>query len=397
MRCCRTCGSPRISQILRFDSLPLAGSFLAHAGQAASEVFLPITVMFCEECSLVQLAEVVDPDLLFRQYCFSTSTIPSLVRHFSDYADFIQSELKASVVVEFGCNDGALLTEVKKRGLTGFGIDASENISGMARDKGLEVINGYFTPETARQVVERVGKADVVTGSNCFAHNRDPGPILDGARLCLKDDGLFIVEVMYAGDLLSTLQWDTLYHEHLAIFSLTSAKALLERHGYTVVDVLHLPMHGGSLRVMASPKAGARPHRRVSDMLAAERRAGIDSLAAWQSFGERVRRQIAIVGRTVEAVAGKYTWWAYGASGRATMWLNAAGLRGVAKVVDESPLRIGRLMPGLHQPIVPPEELRRDQPDYLLVTAWNYYDSIRAKTDWYKGTWAVPCPALRFD
>lgn len=393
---CRICQSNKTEAVLRLDHMPLAGGFLEPDADLADEVFLPITVLVCGDCGLVQIEEVVDPDLLFRKYYFSTKTIASLVQHFQAYARFLAHEVKARKVVEFGCNDGTLLTALRDQGVATLGFDASENISEIARDNGLEVVNRYFEPEAAEAVLARLGKVDIVTGSNCFAHNRDPKPILDAARACLAEDGLLSLEVMSAGDLLSDLQWDTLYHEHLAVYGLTSMANMLRLHGYAVVDVHHLPMHGGSLRVLASPNPSARPHARVAAMLAAEQAAGLADPATWREFGDKVRRQIHTVGQTINAIADKHRVWAYGASGRATMWMNACAMTGIERVVDESPLRAGRLMPGLHTPIVPPEALRADPPDYMLVTAWNYAESIRAKTDWYPGIWVTPLPVLRF-
>ena len=376
--------------------MPPAGGFLSAAAEFEDEAFLPITVFFCGDCGLVQIEEQIDPDVLFRTYAFSTSTIPALVRHFSDYADFIAGTLKARTVVEFGCNDGALMENLRRHGVSAMGVDIAENITEIARQKGLDVVQGYFTPAVAEDIAARLGRVDLVTGSNCFAHNADPGAILEAARTCLKEDGLFVVEVMYAGDLLDKLQWDTLYHEHLAVYSLSSLRPVLARHGFTVIDVHHLPMHAGSLRVLATPSANVRPHQRVADMLALEQRQGLADGAAWQRFGDAVRRQVALVGRTMAALGASQRVWAYGASGRATMWLNAAAMTCIGKVVDSSPLRAGRLMPGLHQPIVPPAAMREDPPDYVLITAWNYADAIRAKEDWYPGTWVLPLPRLTF-
>lgn len=393
---CRQCASPNVLQVLSLERMPLAGGFLDGPQGFKDEPLLPITVLACDTCGLVQIEEQIDPDVLFRQYSFSTSTVPALVLHFQDYARYLAHERGAGRVLEFGCNDGALLETLKGMGVGVIGVDAALNISEIARKKGLDVIPGYFTAQLAPEILGRIGRVDVVTGSNCFAHNADPGAILEAARAVLAPDGVFIAEVMSALDLLDKLQWDTLYHEHLAVYSLGSIRWMFRRFGWEVVDVFHLPMHAGSLRVVASPRRDAPVSPRVVAMLAEEERRGVNRAAAWQEWGTKVERQIAMVGDVLRGVASRGRVWAYGASGRATMWMNACGMDYVEAVVDSSPLRAGKLMPGLHQPIVFPEAMRADPPEYTLITAWNYADGIRAKEDGYKGVWITPLPTLEF-
>jgi len=393
---CRNCDSTIPSSVLHLPDMPLAGGFLDGPQQFAEERRLAITLCACGTCGLLQIEETVDPDVLFRHYAFSTSTVGTLVTHFQNYARWLAEEIQPRAVLEFGCNDGPLLTALRDLGVRAVGVDAALNIVDVARAKGLDVLPGYFSPPLVDDILSRFGKVDIVTGSNCFAHNPNPAAILDAARTVLSERGVFIVEVMSAADLLDKMQWDTLYHEHLAVYSLTSLSWLLERHGWTVVDVFHVPMHAGSLRVVASPRLDARPSSRVGDMLAAEASLGLSQVATWVSFGRRVEQHIAMVGRVLSSVAGSGRIWAYGASGRATMWMNAANMSYIEKVVDASPLRAGKLMPGLHTPIVFPDEMVQDPPDYCLITAWNYADEIRAKEGWYRGTWVTPLPTLTF-
>ena len=177
------------------------------------------------------------------------------MKHFEAYAQWLVDRLHPGKVVEFGCNDGVLLAPLQKRGVQAIGVDISQNITEMARAKGLDVVTGYFDDEVARQIVERIGPVDVVTGSNAFAHNDEPEHILEAASTVLSDDGHLCLEFMYAGDLLEQLQWDTLYHEHLTFYTLT---ALSNPPGAPRIprgDAERLHMHGGSLRV----SAGRRP------------------------------------------------------------------------------------------------------------------------------------------
>jgi C-methyltransferase-like protein len=202
--------------------------------------------------------------------------------------------------------------------------------------------------------------------------------------------------VMYAGDLVEQLQWDTLYHEHLTFYSLASLSRLLERHGFHVVHAERLPMHGGSLRVMA----GRRPAESLSEECLAiksyEERTALDRTETWADFGRRISRKIEIVRDVFDGLKQRNTIWGYGAAGKATMWVNACGMDYLGGMVDSSPLRAGKLMPGTHTPIVFPETFKRAAPDVVFITAWNYANGITAKESWFRGKWAVPLPELRF-
>jgi SAM-dependent methyltransferase len=392
---CRACNGGDVPLVLDLGRLPLAGGFLPSEDAFAGEKIYPLQIHSCASCGLVQVLDPVDPEILFQDYSFSSSTIKPLVDHFTAYAQWLSARLKPRTVVEFGCNDGVLLAPLEKAGIKAVGVDVSKNITELARGKGLNVIAGYFDSATAAIIRERFGPADVVTGSNAFAHNDHPEYILEAARSVLSDDGHLCLEFMYAGDLLEQLQWDTLYHEHLTFYSLTALGILLKRHGFYVVEAERLPMHGGSLRVCASRKP--RPMEAgAEEILEYERQKKLNKLATWQAFAREAQRRIDIVREVFQSLHGRYSIWAYGAAGKATMWVNACQMDYLGGVVDASPLRAGKFMPGTHTPIAFPDQFREASPDYVFITAWNYADLIRSKENWFKGTWSVPLPELRF-
>jgi SAM-dependent methyltransferase len=395
-RDCRACGSTDLALILDLGSMPLAGGFLSSREAAASERRFPLRVQLCRACGLLQILDVVDPEIMFQDYSFSSSTIGPLVEHFAHYADQLIERFRPSRVLEFGCNDGVLLSHLVEGGVQAFGVDPSRNITELARAKGLNVTTDYFTPEVATRLRELHGPMDIVTGSNVFAHNNHPELILSAARTALSQDGHLCLEVMYAADLLEAAQWDTLYHEHLTFYSLTSMERLLARHGFSVVDVEHVPMHGGALRVTASVRHKSRRSSRVAELEASEARAKIAAVETWLDFAERSRRSIRAVREIVGDLAVSRRIAAYGAAGKATMWLNACEMQYLLAVADASPLRAGKIMPGTHTPIVSPAALRDLDPDHIFITAWNYADNIRSKERWFRGLWSVPLPELRF-
>ena len=362
----------------------------------ATEQPFPLTVLICTDCAVVQIPQVINPEILFQDYSFSSSTIAPLVQHFDGYAEWLVKKLQPKSVVEFGCNDGILLAPLVKRGVKAVGVDISKNIAALACEKGLDVTAGYFDEAMAEQIRDRVGPVDVVTGSNAFAHNDQPEKILAAARKVLQPEGVLCLEVMYAGDCLETYQWDTLYHEHLTFYSLTSLARLLKRHGFTVIEAERIPMHGGSLRVAASLNPDAPPRPSVAAVFEYEKAKGVAAPETWLAFGSHIRRKIDIVKDTLGRLSKNSRIWGYGAAGKATLWVNACGMNYLEAMVDASPLRAGKLMPGTHTPIVFPEDLKKNAPDYIFVTAWNYAEHIRAKESWFTGAWVTPLPDLRF-
>ncbi len=393
---CRGCSGTKLEKFLDLGAMPLAGGFLSGKDAIASERTFPLPVHICSECRLIQILEVVDPEILFQDYSFSSSTIQPLVSHFEKYAEWINTNFQPKVVVEFGCNDGVLLAPLEKLGIKAAGVEISRNISDLAQSRGLDVVTAYFDVETARALKTRIGAVDIVTGSNAFAHNDCPEKILQAAHEVLAPNGHLCLEVMYAGDLLETYQWDTLYHEHLTFYSLTSLSRLLERNGFYLVDAERIPMHGGSLRIAASRNRAEAPRASVAQLLKYENEKHLAEVETWMAFGKFTDRKISIVNDVLGKLSKTGRIWGYGAAGKATLWVNACKMNYLEAMVDASPLRAGKIMPGTHTPIVFPDQLQKNPPDYIFITAWNYAEHIKAKESWFKGTWVTPLPELRF-
>jgi SAM-dependent methyltransferase len=392
---CRGCAAEAVRPFFDLGELPLAGGFIDDESQIAAERSFPLLISVCESCGLVQIVEPVDPEILFQDYSFATGTVAGLVRHFDGYAEWIERTFAPRTVVEFGCNDGTLLAALESRGIRAVGVDLSANITDLAREQGRDVVTGAFGPQIVPELRERIGAVDLVTGSNVFAHNADPGAILAAADALLAPRGRLCLEVMYAGDLLDQLQWDTLYHEHLTFYSLETLSRLLRRHGFEPIAALRIPMHGGSLR-LASARGGARPPgASVAELEAWERERRLNDAATWDGFAADCHRRMDAFGTTMRRLSETASISAYGAAGKATMWVNACDMDYLEAVVDASPLRAGKLMPGTHTPIITPEEFRHNEPDYVFVSAWNYLDSIRSNEPQYPGYWIVPLPEMR--
>ena len=204
--------------------------------------------------------------ILFQDYSFATGTIPGLVRHFEDYAEWISQKLRPKSVIEFGCNDGTLIAALEKHAIRSVGVDLAANITEMARQQGRNVVTGSFGPQIVDQLRDEMGQVDLITGSNVFAHNADPESILEAVDALLAPDGVLCLEVMYAGDLLLQRQWDTLYHEHLTFYSLGTLGKALQRYGFEPISATRIPMHGGSLRLAAARSSRRRVDSSVRDL-----------------------------------------------------------------------------------------------------------------------------------
>ena len=391
---CRGCGAQEVRPFFDLGELPLAGGFLTE-DQISHERRYPLLISVCDACSLVQIVHPVDPDILFQDYSFATGTVPGLVKHFDEYAEWINVVLRSKSVIEFGCNDGTLIDALARRGIEALGIDLAANITEMAREQGRNVITGAFGSAAVPELLERTGRVDLITGSNVFAHNAQPGDILDAAGELLTDDGFLSLEVMYAGDLLDQLQWDTLYHEHLTFYSLGTLEKLLARHAFEPFRAERIPMHGGSLRLTAAREGAHTPDDSVRVLREWEASQALNQSSTWDGFADACRRRIDVFGDTMRRLSSEASIWGYGAAGKATMWVNACEMDYLGGMVDASPLRYGKLMPGTHTPIVSPDEFRQHQPDYVFVSAWNYLDAIRANEPQYTGYWIVPLPEMR--
>ncbi|MEO0531842.1 MAG: methyltransferase domain-containing protein, partial [Planctomycetota bacterium] len=250
---CRGCLGDRLVTFLDYGNVPLAGDFIKPE-QVGTESIYPMDLSFCEDCSLVQITNVVDADELFTDYRYLSSVTSTLMGHFREYAQVLKSRLSSKenpLVVEFGCNDGVLLTPLGRLGVKAVGVDAAENVVELARGKGLDVRHGYFGGDLAGQLRQAYGPADIITASNVFAHIDDLDNVMRGVDGLLATDGTFCVEVHYVLDLVETVQFETVYHEHLCYYSLKALGSLYKRFGLAIVDAERLPMHGGAIRVFA--------------------------------------------------------------------------------------------------------------------------------------------------
>ena len=384
--------------------MPLAGNFV-FPSELDDVALYPMDLAVCLDCSLVQILNVVDPEVLFTDYRYLSSVTQTLTRHFREYAALLHEEILPPTdpfLVEIGCNDGVLLAPLKQYGVKVLGVDAAENVIQLTRQRGIDVIHGFFGLPIAEAIEKEHGKADVITASNVFAHIDDLDGVMRGVDRLLSDEGTFVVEVHYVADLLRTFQFDTVYHEHLCYYSLHALQVLYRRFGFSIVDVHHLPMHGGAVRVFArrSERVHGNAKPVVRKMLEEELGLGIDKTETYKEFGRQVERyRDNLAAFLLARKKSNRTLSAYGAAGRATILLNYCKLdrSRVEYIVDESSFRVGRCVPGAGIPIVSRSVLSERPTDDCLITAWNYRDEIVGKEPAYLdrgGCFIMPLPKM---
>ena len=399
---CRGCKGGRLERVLSLGEQPPANAFLRADQLKDPEPRFPLDVDLCRGCALLQLRHSVSPELLFRNYLYNSSTSPVFVQHFRDMADELSPRFglgPGSLVVDVGSNDGILLRPFQAKGARVLGVDPAENIARMATEGGVETWPRFFNPETAREVVARKGKADLVTATNVFAHVDDLDGVVEGVKALLGPRGAFMVEVAYVADFVEKSLFDTVYHEHLFYWGVKPIEAYFRRHGMEVFDVTRVPTHGGSIRVFAQPAGG--PHRRepsVDALLAEEARKGLHDVATYHAFAKRVeenrralRTLLADLKSQGKRIAG------YGAPAKGSTLLNYFGLgtETLDYVVDDAPLKQGLHVPGVHVPIVPASALESRRPDFVLLLAWNFAEPIMRKLSAYResgGRFIMPVP-----
>ncbi len=380
---CRVCKGKDLTRIISLGEHPPVDNF-TDAAHIKDEKRYPLDVYFCGTCSLIQLLDVVAADELFHgEYAYFSSASKPLVEHFRSYAGDVKKEYTEAgdLVVDIGSNDGILLQFFTDTCRV-LGIEPSANVAEAARQKGIETIDGFFTIDMAKKIVETHGKAKVVSANNVFAHIDDLDEIVSAVKELLTDDGVFVSESHYLLDLVEHMEFDTIYHEHLCYYSVKPLQHLFGRFGMEVFDVQRVNSHGGSIRVFARKAAGAPPESSVQELLALEERAGLHTLARFGDFqknAEAIRDKLVSLVRGFRAEGKTVT--AYGAPAKSGTLLNFCGFTSddLKYVTDTTPYKIGLLTPGSHIPVVSPEILLTETPDYILLLAWNYREFILEK------------------
>jgi len=356
-------------------------------------------MFYCDNCKLIQLIDIVDKREMFDDYAFLTATANTSLVHFENYADQLTRKLALNageLVVDIGSNDGTLLKAFKKRGATVVGIEPAHNVAARAEAEGIPTLNEYFGCES----VARIGrnKARVVTANNVVSHVGDLNGFVESVSELLDDQGLFAFEAPWVVDVLGHYNFDIVYHEHLSYFGFKPLSHVFEKHGLELIDVQHFPtIHGGTIRGLAAhlgtiPKQREALHRTFQ---AEDERADFRALEQFANHAKVFRVELVKLLQALKRDGKKIV--GYGAPAKATILLNYCSIDSsiLDFVIDTTPFKQGKFIPGVRVPIVHPDEFRNAKPDYALLLAWNFKDEILDKErDFLKsgGKFIIPFP-----
>lgn len=392
---CRLC-SGVIEVVWSLEPTPLANELVTKEFvlSGAKQDTFPLDLAVCATCGHVQLAQVVEPERLFRNYPYTSGASPVYVKHLKEYARELVERFAPKRVLEIASNDGTMLEMFKKRGVAVLGVEPAKNLSNISEEKGVETLRVFFTGSVAKVIAYDYGLADLIVANHVMAHIDDLDDVVRGVDALLAPDGVFVFEVGYLGDVLAGAHFDTIYHEHLSYHHLTPLVPFFKRFGMHLFDAERVDTQGGSIRCFVRRFSGGSV--RLASLLAAEfavdpvrripgtidhMRHRVDELRDWliPELRQLKRSGARIVG--------------YGAPAKAVTFLHQLGIGAetLDYVVDDAPLKQGRYLPGKQLEILPPSAMLDIKPDVVLVLAWNFAESIM---DLNHGSWRwiVPAP-----
>lgn len=403
---CRHCGARLTTAFIDLGSAPPSNAYLRQEDLRALERRLPLRVLVCTECWLVQTEDFAEASAFFdADYAYFSSFSTTWLAHAERYVCEMTDHFgltASSLVVEVAANDGYLLQYVMARGIPCLGVEPTAGTAAAARDKGITIIEDFFGERLARELAAQGIQSDLTVANNVLAHVPDINDFVRGFSVLLKPDGVATFEFPHLLRLVAEHQFDTIYHEHFSYLSLLAVKRIFERSGLAVFDVQELPTHGGSLRVFAQRKAtGAYATAPiVSDLLQREVRAGMTTTAYYEGFqrkADKVKNDL--LKFLIEAKHEGRKVAAYGAAAKGNTLLNYAGVTAdlLSYVVDRNPAKQGKFLPGSRIPIVAEGNIHANRPDYILILPWNLRDEVVLQLDYIRewgGRFVTAVPAL---
>lgn len=402
MPACRMCSSKNLYLFLDLGFTPPADQFRRKDQLKEQEIHYPLEICMCDDCGLAQLTYVVSPEILYRNdYPYESSITKTGHVHWKSFAKEVVGKYnleKQDLVVDIGSNVGVLLEAFRNNGVTVQGVDPAANIVMLAQKRGIDTICDFFNAESVDKILEEKGNATVITGTNVFAHIDDLHIFMSNIKRLLKKEGVFIFEAPYFVNLIKTLQYDTIYHEHLSYLTVKPLLGFFAQHNMEMIDIQFADIHGGSFRVYISEKGNYPVSGIVKNLLDKEIAMGLYSHATLDKFSDDVKRNRSELtwllhslkreGKSIVGVSAP-------AKGMTLLNYCRIGNDWLDVVSEKSTLKIGRYTPGMHIPVVADEYLLEKQPDFALLLAWNFAEEIMKNLDAYRkrgGKFIIPIP-----
>ena len=402
---CRTCGSKNLRLILDLGRTALANDFLDPAEVPNYKISLPLRVVLCQDCSLVQLADTVNPEVLYSHYAYITSTSRTMDAHLNNQSAHLLAVGHFGAhpkVLEIASNTGVFLKKFKERGGDVLGVEPAKNICEVAVKSGIPTRSEFFNDASARKIKAEWGAADLILGRHVFAHIDDLHDLLAGLEAVSHPETLIAFEVPYLVDFFERTEYDTIYHEHLSYISVRALEALVKNSPFTLSRIDHYQIHGGSILFHLRHRSSkVVVDESVAKALEVERRMGLTEATSWRRFTERVdhiRTGLPALIRQLKSQGKRII--GYGASAKGNTLLNTCdlGTRELDYIIDNTPFKQNKVAPGSWLPIRPPEALLKEQPDFALLLAWNFAPEIIGRETEYQkrgGRFIVPIPEPR--
>ena len=399
---CRTCGSKNLKLILDLGKTALVNDFLKPEEVAGYKISLPLRVVLCTDCSLVQLADTVDPKILYSHYAYVTSTSKTMDTHLNKMMTHLLSTARlgaGSKVLEIASNTGVFLKKFKEQGCEVLGIEPAGNIADVALATAIPTRKEFFNSANAKKLKAEWGNADLILGRHVFAHIDDLRDLVAGLAEISHEETLIAFEVPYVVDFFEHTEYDTIYHEHLSYISVRSIEALVKDSAFMLARVDHYPINGGSILFHLRHRSSkAKPHASVAQAVERENEMRLAEPATWENFAQRVnhiRTELPALLRKLKSQGKRII--GYGASAKGNTLLNTCGIttKELDYIIDNTPFKQNKIAPGSWIPVRPPGMLLNDQPDYALLLAWNFAPEIIKRESEYQkrgGRFIVPIP-----
>lgn len=402
---CRHCNTELETIFCDLQTCPPSNAMVKFEELNKPEIYLPLKVFVCGNCWLVQTDEIKKADQIFNnEYTYFSSFSSSWLEHSKKYVNYMIERFginKNSKVIEIASNDGYLLQYFKEKNIPLLGVEPSSNTAKVAIDNGIETMTEFFDSDLARDKLQN--KADLILGNNVLAHVPDINDFVKGVKIALKPKGVNTFEFPHLCKLIDLNQFDTIYHEHFSYLSLTVVKTIFEFNGLEIFDVQQLPTHGGSLRIFAKHKEdlSKKIEKNVFEMLEFEKSRGVNSLNYYKNFQSKVDKiRSSFISFLIQAKNENKKVIGYGAAAKGNTLLNYCGIKSsslIEYVVDASPHKQGKFLPGSRIPVYQSDKIKETLPDYIIIFPWNLKDEITSQLSFireYGGKFVVNIPEL---
>jgi len=382
---CRHCGSDVSHVLVDLGVAPPSNAYLTKMALKRPEKYFPLRVLVCESCWLVQ-AEAYSraAELFNEEYAYFSSFSSEWLAHAKKYVNDMVERFgltKSNVVGEVAANDGYLLQFVNERGINSYGIEPTASTANAARQKGVDIVQDFLNVKLANNLRKDGRAVDLLAANNVLAHVPDINDFSQACQILLNENGVFTCEFPHLLNLISQNQFDTIYHEHFSYLSFGTVVNIFAKNGLNVFDVEKLGTHGGSLRVFAQRSdTGVHPtSAKVEELIYEENSAGMTNIAFYKGFQEHAEKvKNDFLRFLIDKKSDGKLVVGYGAAAKGNTLLNFAGIKSdlIKYVVDRSPHKQGKFMPGSRIPIVSEDRLEVDKPDFVVILPWNLSEEI---------------------